>query len=106
VAEAFRQLDAGDAAAFRAELETTLPLAQHLFEGDPMTMRFFKTGFVFLAWLSGHQDHFRMVWGEQSARSVPHLAKAYRLADRLGLFPDPELAERRMRLVLATAGID
>nr|ANO42153.1 hypothetical protein A8713_033390 [Streptomyces sp. SAT1] len=69
-------------------------------------MRFFKTGFVFLAWLSGHQDHFRMVWGEQSARSVPHLAKVYRLADGLGLFPDPELAERRMRTVLATAGLD
>lgn len=65
-------------------------------------MRFFKTGFVFLAWLSGHQDHFRMVWGEQSARSVPHLSKVYRLADQLGLFPDPELAERRMRVVLAT----
>ncbi|WP_447002581.1 DUF993 family protein [Saccharothrix isguenensis] len=106
VAEGFRALDAGDRATFRAELESTLPLAQHLFEGDALTMRFFKTGFVFLAWLSGHQDHFRMIWGEQSARSVPHLAQVYRLADGLGLFPDPQLAEHRMRLVLATAGIN
>ncbi|WP_330343146.1 DUF993 family protein [Streptomyces sp. NBC_00557] len=106
VAEGFRALDEGDTARFRAELESTLPLAQQLFEGNALTMRFFKTGFVFLAWLSGHQDHFRMVWGEQSARSVPHLSKVYRLADQLGLFPDPELAERRMRVVLATAGLD
>ncbi|QFU87507.1 DUF993 family protein [Amycolatopsis sp. YIM 10] len=102
---AFRKLDAGDAKGFRTEMESTLELAQHLFDGDAITMRFFKTGFVFLAWLGGYQDHFRMVWGEQSARSVPHLAKAYRLADSLGLFPDPELAERRMRVVLATAGL-
>jgi hypothetical protein len=60
----------------------------------------------FLAWLSGHQDHFRMIWGEQPARSVPHLAKAYRLADGLGLFPDPRPAEHRMGLVLATAGVN
>ncbi|MET9149012.1 DUF993 family protein [Streptomyces sp. NPDC004042] len=106
VAEGFRALDAGDGDRFAEELRSTLPLAQHLFEGNALTMRFFKTGFVFLAWLSGHQDHFRMVWGEQSARSVPHLAKVYRLADGLGLFPDPELAERRMRTVLATAGLD
>ena len=105
VAEGLRKLDDGDAAGFRAELEPTLELAQHLFEGTPLTMRFFKTGFVFLAWLSGHQDHFRMVWGEQGARSVPHLAKVYRLADGLGLFADPELARRRMRLVLASSGI-
>ncbi|RSN34630.1 dihydrodipicolinate synthase family protein [Amycolatopsis sp. WAC 01416] len=105
IAGGFRALDAGDTETYRAELKSTLPLAQHLFEGDALSMRFFKTGFVFLAWLSGHQEHFRMIWGEQSARSVPHLAKAYRLADGLGLFPDADLAEHRMRLVLETAGI-
>lgn len=59
---------------------------------------------VFLAWLAGHQDHFTMVGGLQSARSLPHLAKSYELADRLGLFPDPELAESRMRALLTVNG--
>jgi hypothetical protein len=57
------------------------------------------------AWLAGHADHFRMVWGEQSARSVPHLATAYRLADSLGAFPDPDLAEERMKLFLTVSGV-
>ena len=33
--------------------------------------RFYKTGVVFLAWLNGHQSHFTMVGGQQSARSCP-----------------------------------
>lgn len=59
---------------------------------------------VFLAWLAGHQDHFTMVGGLQSARSLPHLATAYELADGLGLFPDPGLAAHRMRALLAVHG--
>ncbi len=27
--------------------------------------------------------------GDQSARSLPHFARAYELADTLGLFPNP-----------------
>jgi hypothetical protein len=102
-AAAVRELDRGDAAAFRRLLDPTVELARHLF-GTPT--RYYKTGVVFLAWLAGHQEHFRMVGGLESARSVPHLARAYRLADELGLFPDPQLAERRMRALLAVAGVD
>ncbi|CAM5728389.1 Xylose isomerase OS=Streptomyces fumanus OX=67302 GN=GCM10018772_06150 PE=4 SV=1 [Streptomyces fumanus] len=47
-----------------------------------------------------------MVGGLQSARSLPHLARAYELADGLGLFPDPKLAEERMRTLLALYGVD
>ena len=39
--------------------------------------------------------HFTMVGGLQSARSLPHFARAYELADGLGLFPDPKLAQER-----------
>jgi hypothetical protein len=104
-AAAVRRLDAGDAKGFRELLDPTVELSQHLFEGPGMNIRFYKTGFTFLSWLSGHQDHFRRVWGEQAARSASHLAKAYRLADGLGLFPDPELAERRLKAFLLTNGI-
>jgi len=105
-AEAFRALDAGADEQAHRLLTSTLPLTRHLFSGEGRSIFFFKTGVVFLAWLAGHAGHFRMVWGEQSARSVPHLATAYRLADTLGVFPDPGLAERRMKTFLATCGID
>ncbi|MFF4661634.1 dihydrodipicolinate synthase family protein [Streptomyces sp. NPDC001282] len=102
-AHAVRVLDTGDVQGFRELLDPTVELSRHLFQAPT---RFYKTGVVFLAWLAGHQDHFTMVGGLQSARSLPHLAKAYQLADRLGLFPDPELAESRMRALLAVNGGD
>ncbi|MFB6903878.1 dihydrodipicolinate synthase family protein [Streptomyces bacillaris] len=100
-AHAVRVLDTGDVEGFRALLDPTVELSRHLFQ--PPT-RFYKTGVVLLAWLAGHQDHFTMVGGLQSARSLPHLAKAYQLADGLGLFPDPELAAHRMRTLLEVQG--
>ncbi|MCX5313011.1 dihydrodipicolinate synthase family protein [Streptomyces sp. NBC_00154] len=100
-AHAVRVLDTGDVQGFRELLDPTVELSRHLFRTPT---RFYKTGVVFLAWLAGHQDHFTMVGGLQSARSLPHLTKAYELADRLGLFPDPELAESRMRALLTVNG--
>jgi hypothetical protein len=60
---------------------------------------------VFLAYLNGHQDHFRMVGGLEGARSVVHLSELFVLADRAGLLLDGERAARRMRRVLAVAGV-
>jgi len=102
-AEAVRVLDTGDTAAFRALLDPTVDLSRHLFRTPT---RFYKTGVVFLAWLSGHQSHFTMVGGLQSARSLPHFTRAYELADGLGLFPDPKLAEERMKNLLALYGVN
>ncbi|GEK04390.1 dihydrodipicolinate synthase family protein [Streptomyces sp. 1-11] len=102
-AEAVRVLDTGDTAGFRALLDPTVPLSRHIFQAPT---RFYKTGVVFLAWLAGHQDHFTMVGGLQSARSLPHLARAYELADGLGLFPDPKRAEERMRNLLSLYGVN
>ncbi|MFF7153603.1 DUF993 family protein [Streptomyces sp. NPDC008139] len=96
-------LDTGNAAGFRRVLDPTVELSRHLFQTPT---RFYKTGVVLLAWLAGHQSHFSMVGGLQSARSLPHLARAYELADRIGLFPDPGLAEARMRCLLAVYGVD
>ncbi|MEV6548161.1 dihydrodipicolinate synthase family protein [Streptomyces sp. NPDC051597] len=101
-ADAVRALDAADPAGFRKRLDPTVGLARHLF-GAPT--RFYKTGVVLLAWLAGHQEHFTMVGGLQSARSLPHLARAYELADGLGLFPDPEAAASRMRALLTVHGV-
>ncbi|RZB14674.1 dihydrodipicolinate synthase family protein [Streptomyces sp. F001] len=101
-AEAVRVLDTGDVAGFRGLLDPTVELSRHLFQAPT---RFYKTGVVFLAWLAGHQSHFTMVGGLQSARSLPHFARAYELADGLGLFPDPKLAEDRMKNLLALYGV-
>lgn len=101
-AAAVRRLDQGDTVGFRNRLDPALPLSRHLFA--PPTPCY-KTGVVLLAWLAGHQTHFTMVGGMQSARSLPHLARAYELADELGLFPDPELAEGRMRSLLGVYGV-
>ncbi|MFJ9035687.1 dihydrodipicolinate synthase family protein [Streptomyces sp. NPDC102406] len=101
-AQAVRVLDTGDAKGFRELLDPTVELSRHLFQAPT---RFYKTGVVLLAWLAGHQDHFAMVGGLQSARSLPHVARAYELADGLGLFPDPALAEARMKNLLAVYGV-
>ncbi|MER5653535.1 dihydrodipicolinate synthase family protein [Streptomyces sp. NPDC002131] len=101
-ARAVRVLDTGDVKGFRELLDPTVELSRHLFEHPT---RFYKTGVVLLAWLAGHQEHFTMVGGLQSARSLPHLAHAYELADGLGLFPDPSRAETRMKSLLAVYGV-
>jgi hypothetical protein len=101
-AEAVRVLDTGNTQGFRDLLDPTVELSRHLFR--PPT-RFYKTGVVFLAWLAGHQEHFTMVGGLQSARSLPHFTRAYELADGLGLFPDPKLAEERMKNLLGLYGV-
>jgi hypothetical protein len=99
---ALQALDAGDTAAFQAILAPTVPLSRHIFQAPTYS---YKTGIVFLAYLNGHQRHFRMVGGKESARSVLHLAELYRLADAAGLIVDADLAAERMRRVLAVAGV-
>jgi hypothetical protein len=95
-------LAAGDRDAYHDILAPTVPLSRHIFRAPT---RFYKTGVVFLAWLNGHQEHFVMVGGQQSARSLLHLAELFRLADAAGLLSDPTLACGRMRQFLATQGI-
>jgi hypothetical protein len=102
-ATAFAALDAGDASRYRPLLGPTVALSRHVFATPTYH---YKTGLVFLAWLNGHQDHFRMIAGQESARSVVHLATLLVLADRARLLRDPELAASRMRTLLALSGVD
>jgi len=100
---ALSRLAAGDEAGFHDVLGPTVLLSRHIFRAPT---RFYKTGVVFMAYLNGHQDHFTMVGGQESARSTLHLAELFRLADQAGLLANPELATRRMKAVLATRGIE
>jgi len=88
-------------AEYREVLAPTVPLSRHIFCAPT---RFYKTGVVFMAWLNGHQEHFVMVGGQQSARHVLHLAELFRLADAAGLLSDPQVACVRMKQLLATQG--
>jgi hypothetical protein len=100
---ALSRLAASDAQGFHDVLSPTVPLSRHIFKAPT---RFYKTGIVFMAYLNGHQDHFTMVGGQESARSTLHLAELFRLADQAGLLANPELATRRMKTMLATRGVD
>ena len=91
-----------DKAGYHEVLAPTVPLSRHIFCAPT---RFYKTGVVFMAWLNGHQEHFVMVGGQQSARNVLHLAELFRLADAAGLLSDPGLACRRMKQLLSLHGI-
>ena len=100
---ALQALDRGDVERYRAVLAPTVPLSRHIFRRPTYA---YKTGIVFLAYLNGHQRHFRMIGGAESWRSIPHLAELFRLADCAGLLADPEVAAERMRRVLVLAGVE
>ncbi|MFI6821083.1 dihydrodipicolinate synthase family protein [Micromonospora sp. NPDC050187] len=101
-AAALAALDAGDSDTYERIMAPTVPLARHLF-GAPTWH--YKTGIVFLAWLTGHQEHFTMVAGQQAGRSPAHLARLLVLADRAGLLPDADRAAARARAFFTVAGV-
>ena len=101
-AAALGSLQHNDLSTYHDILAPTVPLSRHIFKAPT---RFYKTGVVFMAYLNGHQDHFTMVGGQQSARSLPHFAELFRLADRAGLLADPDDAAARMRRVLAVHSV-
>ncbi len=100
--EALKRLAAGDSAGYHAILDPTVALSRKIFEAPT---QFYKAGVVFLAWLNGFQDHFRMVGGMESARGIVHYAEIFRLADQANLLIDPDQASRRMRELLAVNGL-
>ncbi|MFV2197821.1 dihydrodipicolinate synthase family protein [Nocardiopsis sp. LOL_012] len=102
-ARALAALDSGDTGRYRALMDPTVPLARHLFSAPTF---YYKTGIAFLAWLNGHQRGFHMVGGLHSARDLPHLAQAVRLADAAGVLSDPDLAASRMAALLRVSGVD
>jgi hypothetical protein len=101
-AAAVSALDQGDVALFRQILEPTVPLARHIFRTPTY---YYKTGLTFLAYLNGHQNHFRMVGGLESGRSLIHLCELLVLADQAAVLRDPVIAAGRMRRFLAANGI-
>ncbi len=101
--KALAALATDDLATFRGVIEPTVPLSRKIFEAPT---QYYKAGVVLLAWLNGHQRHFTMPAGMQSARGVLHYADIFRLADRANVLDRPELALQRMKSLLSTLGVD
>ena len=99
---ALGELASGNESRFHAILQPTVALSRHIFQAPT---RFYKTGVVFMAWLNGHQSHFTMVGGQQSTRSLVHLAELFKLADQANCLQQPELAMQRMKAFCTTQGI-
>ncbi|PTM94237.1 dihydrodipicolinate synthase family protein [Mycoplana dimorpha] len=100
--KALAALASGDVSTFRTVIAPTVPLSRKIFEAPT---QYYKAGVVFLAWLNGHQSHFTMPAGLQSARGLLHYADIFRLADRANVLDKPELAATRMKSFLAVQGI-
>ena len=91
-----------DLKKFHSVLAPTVPLSRLIFSAPT---QYYKTGIVFLAWLNGHQDHFIMVNGSQSARPLSYFVGVFKLADSAGLLCKPDLAMQRMKQLLAVYGV-
>ena len=101
--KALAALAKSDLSTFRGVIEPTVPLSRKIFEAPT---QYYKAGVVFLAWLNGHQRHFTMPAGMQSARGALHYADIFRLADRANVLDRPELAAQRMQSLLSTFGVE
>lgn len=101
--KALAALATGDVETFRGVIEPTVPLSRKIFEAPT---QYYKAGVVLLAWLNGHQSHFTMPAGMQSARGLLHYADIFRLADRANVLDRPDLAAKRMQSFLATLGVE
>jgi len=101
-AAALGALARGDMRSYDDIFAPTVALSRHIFKAPT---RFYKTGVVFLAYLNGHQSHFTMIGGQESARSTLHLTEIFRLADKAGLLANPDDAAARMARVLAVRGV-
>ncbi len=103
-AVALDALAAGDSQRYHDVLEPTVALSREIFRAPT---RHYKAGVVLLAWLNGHQSHFSMAAGLQSARGALHYARVFELADACGALADPTLAAQRMgQLMAVLAGIE
>lgn len=101
-AAALNELALGNSGEYYRLMDPTVALSREIFKAPT---QYYKAGIVFLAWLNGHQHHFAMAGGMQSAREISHYAEIFRLADQAGLLQNPPLAARRMQNLLTIYGL-
>ena len=102
-AQALGALAKGDMQSYHALFAPTVPLSREIFKAPT---RYYKAGIAYLAWMNGYQSHFIMPGGFQSTRDITHYSEVFRLADASRLLLAPDLAEQRMKTLLALHGIE
>lgn len=102
-AAALARLDAGDLDGYHQILGPTTALSRLIFAAPT---QYYKTGIVWLAYLNGEQDCFRMIGGVESGRSVQHLLDLFVAANDIGLFVDAEFTAHRLTTYLSALGLD
>ena len=100
--QALSALASGDTERFHKLLAPTVPLSRMIFSAPT---QYYKTGIVFLAWLNGHQDHFIMLNGAQSARPLTYFVNIFKLAENAGLLARPDLAVKRTKRLFKIYGL-
>ena len=101
--QALEALARDDLQTYQNLFEPTVPLSREIFAAPT---QFYKAGIAFLSWLNGMQSHFVMPAGFQSSRDITHYSRGFRLADEARLLLNPDLAEGRMKTLLAMHGIE
>jgi hypothetical protein len=99
---AFGRLDDGDEQGFRDILGPTEALSRLVFAAPT---QYYKVGVAWLTYLNGRQDHFRMIGGFETGRSLEHLADLVRAGDAIGLFTDPDHTAARASAYFAVHGL-
>ncbi len=99
---AFARLDVGDVDGFRQILGPTEALSRLIFAAPT---QYYKVGVAWLAYLNGQQEHFRMLNGFETGRSLDHLASLVVEADKIGLFTDPDFSADRASRYFAAHGL-
>jgi Protein of unknown function (DUF993) len=97
-AAALQALARGDVGRYDTIMGPAVELSRTIFE-EPTSS--YKAGVAFLAWLNGHQPHFRMLAGFHRRRPAEHLIRVFELAAAAGALADPGLAVERMSRYLA-----
>lgn len=67
--------------------------------------QFYKVGVAWLAYLNGRQDHFRMIGGFETGRSLEHLPQLVHAGNTIGLFTDPDRTAARASAYFAMQGL-
>jgi hypothetical protein len=99
---AFGRLDDGDERGFRDILVPTEALSRLIFAAPT---QYYKVGVAWLAYLNGRQDHFRMIGGFETGRSLEHLAILVRAGGAIGLFTDPDHTAARASAYFRVHGL-
>ncbi len=108
-AKALQHLAQGEMEEYEQLMGATVPLSRQIFfRHNTRLTPYYKVGLGFLAYLNGHQDHYRMLGGIEKTvltEEPAYFARVFELADKAGLLPDTEKSYNRLLEALDGMGL-